>query len=558
MVSSNFKVNFHKEKMTDEDILIFDDDDEWSFEDEDFKSTAKNQSTAMEDVGVVENDIFIDKTLNDSSEHRAHIWNLDTTSGRIRFKLHRIVDHIVSRIFSICLVLLDIIFVLIALITNNNANDKIYSYITLAIVIYFMVELAIRIFVWGREFFHHRLEIVDMVVIILSFLTAVIFEVITMDENAKYGKLVVAFRLVRILLLIRVFTGQKHVKKATRNLISQNKRRYVKDGFDLDLTYVTDRVIAMSFPSSGKTSLYRNPISEVARFFNTKHPGHYKIYNLCSERHYDTSYFHDNVERVLVDDHNVPRLSQLLQFCHSAFDWMKKDESNILVVHCKGGKGRTGTCVAAWLLFSGQFKSAEKALHYFGLRRTDKAKGERFQGVETPCQSRYVGYFEKILNDMKGHLPVPKPVVLKSLKITGIKGVGNGNGSDLRMEVIVNGHVIFELNFKVPISCKVSLKGSDTLVVKFNLDDFPVLSGDVKFKFHSSNPTVPKVYDNCAFFFWLHTSMIPNKKFHLARNEISNCHKSKTWKIYPKNFEITLKFVEKNNSSTDFYAKNTE
>ena len=33
--------------------------------------------------------------------------------------------------------------------------------------------------------------------------------------------------------------------------------RYQQDGFDLDLTYVTNRVIATSFPSTGVWSLYR-------------------------------------------------------------------------------------------------------------------------------------------------------------------------------------------------------------------------------------------------------------------------------------------------------------
>ena len=49
-------------------------------------------------------------------------------------------------------------------------------------------------------------------------------------------------------------------------MVSRNKRRYQSDGFDLDLTYVTDRVIAMSFPSSGQMSLYRNPITVTFKF----------------------------------------------------------------------------------------------------------------------------------------------------------------------------------------------------------------------------------------------------------------------------------------------------
>jgi len=53
-----------------------------------------------------------------------------------------------------------------------------------------------------------------------------------------------------------------------------------------------------------------------------------------------------------------------------------------------GGKGRTGTMVCVWLLHSGAFANAEDALDYFASRRTDLSVGKKYQGVETPSQSR--------------------------------------------------------------------------------------------------------------------------------------------------------------------------
>ena len=72
-----------------------------------------------------------------------------------------------------------------------------------------------------------------------------------------------------------------------RKLVSKEKKRFNSDGFDLDLTYITPRIIAMGFPSQGIESKYRNPMSEVEEFFKKRHPGKHKIYNLCIERAYD-------------------------------------------------------------------------------------------------------------------------------------------------------------------------------------------------------------------------------------------------------------------------------
>jgi hypothetical protein len=60
---------------------------------------------------------------------------------------------------------------------------------------------------------------------------------------------------------------------APRRLVSKKKRRLrdAEAGVDLDLSYVTERLIAMGFPSTGLEAAWRNPAGAVARFLAAKH-----------------------------------------------------------------------------------------------------------------------------------------------------------------------------------------------------------------------------------------------------------------------------------------------
>lgn len=49
-----------------------------------------------------------------------------------------------------------------------------------------------------------------------------------------------------------------------RKIVSGKRNRYQDDQYNLDITYITQRVLAMSFPAQGFESLYRNDIDNVS------------------------------------------------------------------------------------------------------------------------------------------------------------------------------------------------------------------------------------------------------------------------------------------------------
>ena len=185
-------------------------------------------------------------------------------------------------------------------------------------------------------------------------------------------------------------------RSCIKELVSEGRIRMNKRNFDLDLVYITKRIIAMGYPATGCESFYRNSFTDVKQFLTEEHGNKYKVYNLCMEKnriYKKTAFGGQKVSLFPFKDHQSCPVKLMLEFCIDVCIFLLKDEENVAAVHCKAGKGRTGTMICAYLLFTGIALNSVKAFDIYGIRRSKEKKG-----VTVPSQRRYIQHFETYLS----------------------------------------------------------------------------------------------------------------------------------------------------------------
>lgn len=300
----------------------------------------------------------------------------------------------------------------------------------------------------------------------------------------------------------------KAVQVKARHVVSQNKRRYQEGGFDLDMTYITENIIAMGFPAGDMSSgffgyvegFYRNHMEEVIKFFEMHHKDKYKVYNLCSERLYDASLFEGKVASFPFDDHNCPPIQLIISFCQSAYSWLKEDIENVVVVHCKAGMARTGLMISSLLLYLKFFPTAEESIDYYNQKRCFDGKA-----LVLPSQIRYVKYFERVLTYFNGENPTGRRCMLRGFRLHRCPYW-------VRPSISVSNHngVLFSTK-KHPRTKDLSpedfwFTAPKKGIMVFALPGEPgltELAGDFKIHFHDRQGD---------FYCWLNTTMIENRK----------------------------------------------
>lgn len=180
----------------------------------------------------------------------------------------------------------------------------------------------------------------------------------------------------------------------------------------LDLAYITPYLVATASPTQRwLESWYRQPVSALANYLTTRHGDNWRVWNLVEDNEisYTPEALNGKVIRHPILDHTPPPVELLAKIIREIHTYVEEDPRNVAVVHCKRGKGRTGTVICAYLV-AFQGLTLQEATSKFTERRMRYWAGP---GVSIISQMRYLGYVTKGLVNMS----ISSPIHLVSVTI---------------------------------------------------------------------------------------------------------------------------------------------
>ena len=281
---------------------------------------------------------------------------------------------------------------------------------------------------------------------------------------------------------------------------------------------------------------------EVQRLFTTFHANHYKIYNLCAERGYDLEGYFESVERFPFYDHNPCALQLIEQFCNSVFAYLAEDPENVVGIHCKAGKGRTGLMISCYLLHCGNCERASDALDLFARERTHNGKG-----VTIPSQIRWVYYYEQLLRRDQVMAFAYKITHIRFITVPNFDPAITGGGCDPYVKVLTLTKKARTNDIEWVERGVFNQQKRTKKVKKFypsdgyvllDLEEFDVLvKGDVKLIFYDRDQYGS---DDKMFHLWFHTAFVEENYLMFEKVVIDKACKDKNHRTFDEGFKVEI------------------
>eukprot|EP00960_Hanusia_phi_P014838 439519-Hanusia_phi.AAC.1 len=453
--------------------------------------------------------------------------------GRVQHAAQQWVEAAWTELLILTLVSLDFSCTLVEL-TTNQSEDSIRSplnVVTGCILLVYTFEASVRVYGYRLSLLWRILDLIDLIIICCS----VTVFILVMSSQA--GRRATTFTFARVLRCLRLIKIVRRLRKA----ILSSKTRYQKDGFNLDLAYITPTCIAMSLPAVGTEAIFANSLEEVQRFFYLKHPANHLIFNVCSERSYDARLFGNRVERIPTVNHNPPLLSQIVSFLEHSASYLEDDTNHVIAVHCKNGKGRTAVMVCAWLIYCKFSQNVNDAMEWFAWKRLRKSSLlQADEQILTPSQLRYLNYVQVMCEN--GQFETRR-LVIESIAIFSCPRADLSGNCNLWFSIEECQNEVFNSAKAIGVR-SMTQKHSIT-----NFDGIKVaVAEDVRITFYDRDQASQT--DRIIFYTCFHTAFAPGSKLEISKDFLDMACVDRSHAIFDVDFKISISFQQDRNESS--------
>ncbi|XP_032884190.1 putative tyrosine-protein phosphatase auxilin isoform X1 [Amblyraja radiata] len=206
----------------------------------------------------------------------------------------------------------------------------------------------------------------------------------------------------------RLFSNLKDNLKDTSSKVMQSVASYAKG--ELNISYITSRIIVISYPAEGVELSFKNQIDDVRSFLDSRHLDHYTIFNL-SQKSYRSAKFHNRISECSWPARQAPSLHNLYAVCKNMHHWLQQNPKNVCAIHCVDGCPASAILVCGMFCFCHLFSCPVPAIQLLNTKRPEP--------VLWPSHRRYIGYICEMVSD-KPTLPHCKPLIIKTVTVSPV------------------------------------------------------------------------------------------------------------------------------------------